>query len=30
MNGAEFVTGVVLIGVLLYFTLMELYGKDDD
>ena len=30
MNGAEFVSGVVVIGVMLYFTLMERYGRDDD
>lgn len=25
-----FAPTIVLIGVLLYFTLMEIYGKDDD
>lgn len=30
MNGAEFVTGVLLIGILVYFTLVEYFDRKDE
>lgn len=30
MNGAEFVTGILLIGILVYFVLIEYYDRKDE